>query len=556
MYRRFLFCLKHFVVITCLFAAAQSAMATGGYISFPTPANAPQALDELNYYLQMVSNPGSTANAYYAYNYKFVPEGNAAEIRGYMGLQSTNIFGKSTYALATIWPQKGQVLSMTAGPNADCYIANGTAEGDIATCKTNPDNPLTQAMANGDNFRVYIRLVGASTWPSRSKIFEFGVENLRTRSVSVLGHMQLANMAGINSKGVSHFLEYFGSNLTDCRQIPYTSYIQNGPVGISSGLSYPYTVVPHQEPFGPCPARLTTLSTTSMKVEFALNSLWGTTALVTQAELSQLDFIGRYLKKLFESNGTVTIATSSYNWVPLVMLPENLKDGFAVLVHVNSNFPVNVVYSGKTVALNKGAKVSFIRRGGTWVYQPEYVIKDQAELSKFDQYGRYLQSVMDQNSQLAVVTSDGNWIPSMSLPAQSREGRQVRFEINSGYGVTIFYNGISTQVPSRSLRLFTYRAGQWRAETYEVPKMASLDNSGDYLGKLFQLNYGSIRVKSADGNWIKTVVLPKAPPQGSTVILDVQSGWGVDVLYNGRTSSFGTGSLRSFVFQNGAWVLI
>lgn len=88
----------------------------GGYLSFPLrDTNAPEILDELNFFFRMTKNPGPKAYSYYAQNFHFKMS-DSSQLDGYMGLQSSDYpygSGTATYALVTIWPRSGVVLKMT-----------------------------------------------------------------------------------------------------------------------------------------------------------------------------------------------------------------------------------------------------------------------------------------------------------------------------------------------------------------------------------------------------------------------------------------------------------
>jgi hypothetical protein len=552
---RFMRMARRSIVLCGILLGSGNAMATGGYLSFPAPANVPATLEEVDFSFQMVNNPGAGADAYYSHNFNFLPSAGGQSISGYIGLQSSGVIGGQSYALATIWPGQGQVLAMQSGPDANCSSSSSTPEGSVATCVITGASPLAGAMANGDLFKIYIKQIDTTSSPVASKTYEFGIQNLRTGIVSVLGSMQLANIAGINSSGLSHFLEYFGGNAGDCHQIPYTAYIEKGPVGIAGSDHYQYGVV-NVDGFGPCPNRLTSSSAqTSMEVEFALNNLYGNYVISTQGELNSLDNAGSYLTGLFSNHGTVTMVTSDGNWIPNVVLPSNLQDGYEVAFKINSNYPVTVQYNnGQHVDLSYSDKVSFIRRGGAWVYQYGHVISSPAELSNLDGAGAYLNSVLADSNNVEIVTADGSWVGNINLPGKSPDGSHVFFEINSGYGVTVSYGNTSLYLPNGSRQMFTYQSGAWAPQSaYVIPDLSQLDASGIYLEDALK-KYGNAQINAVDGNWVGNVALPASAPEGSSVTFNIRSGYPVVVDYGSGTASLGSGTSRTFFFQQGAWI--
>lgn len=545
------------LVSAIFFLLPQQVQAAGGYLSFPKPANAPRALDLLDFTFQMVSNPGPGGGTFYAHSFNFLSSDYGSAFGGYIGLQSTGIIGKESYALVTIWPPKGRVLSFKNGPNAKCNAALGTAEGDVASCVITSDHPLANAMQNGDYYRIYIFQVGGTVTPIQSITYQFGIYNYRTNENHVLGEMQLANVAGINSSGVSHFLEYFdGGNAGDCTKIPYTSYVEHSPNGWYGGSRYVYTVEPHSEPFGPCPVRLTqAANASSVKVEFSTQKLLGDIALIRQDELNKLDSSGSHIKSLFEKHSNVKIVTSNGNWVPKITLPADVKDGYMVSLQVDSTYSLTAQYGSNTVSLPRGSKVLFVRRGGVWNYDGEFKIGWQKELSNLDSSGDYLKSILNERSPVRIRTSDGAWISNITLPANSVEGRSVFFQIDSGYGVTVNYGRESAWLPNQARRQFVYRNGAWSPITYEVPDLSKMDSSGAYLKDLFLSFNSNVQVNTWNGFWTQKIVLPSDPINGSRVIFNIKSTFPVEISYNGRSVTLGTGSLRTFVFESGAWVL-
>lgn len=291
------------IVAAGLLINAMPAFATGGYLTFASPAGTPALLDELDFTFRMGNNPGPDANVYFSHNFNFISSRQEwPGLSGYIGLQSTAILGAGTqtYALVTVWPQVGQVVNLQPGPAATCNEQNASAEGHVATCVITSANVLATApMKNGDTFRIYIRNVDApapnpvltspfSTGPAHGPImrpvaplrggvhmYQFGIQNLRSGAVTVLGTMSIIGISGLSSAGVSHFLEYFGGNAGDCRAIPYTAYTEEGPVGWSAGKKYRYSVFPNpQAPtFGPCQSNVT-FATDNLRgsVEFAIDT--------------------------------------------------------------------------------------------------------------------------------------------------------------------------------------------------------------------------------------------------------------------------------------------
>jgi hypothetical protein len=237
--------------IPACFLWGMQAHAVGGYLSFPPPAGAPAVMDEVNYYFRMVNNPGSSAGVYYAHNFNLKFNDGSVDVGGYMGLQSASIIPNTySYALATIWPKAGQVVSLKPGPNAQCDEQTQSAEGHVATCTITNLNILADPLTNGDTFRLRIT---ATPVVSGTKDVTFRIVNMRTGANSVLGTMRIIGVAGVKSNSLSHFLEYFWPNGNSCETTPYTAYTEYAPIGIRQGLTYKYTVVEDAAGlFGPC----------------------------------------------------------------------------------------------------------------------------------------------------------------------------------------------------------------------------------------------------------------------------------------------------------------
>jgi hypothetical protein len=255
-----------------LLICARAAAGGGGYLSFLPPPSVPAEFDQVDFHFRMIDNPGRNANAYYAQNFNIRFSDGSPTVGGYMGLQSTSYAtGKDSYALATIWPLPGQVLSLSPGPNARCTEAPTSAEGHIATCTITAAHPLADAMRNGDTFRLYVKVVSAD---AAGKVFRFGIVNRSNNAEYVLGDMKLRNAVGINSFGLSHFLEYFGANSASCATIPYTAYTEYAPQGFKSGSAYRYRVTTNPDgPFGPCQKNIAfSQDGSAATVEFAIKT--------------------------------------------------------------------------------------------------------------------------------------------------------------------------------------------------------------------------------------------------------------------------------------------
>ena len=241
------------VMFVWLMSSAIPALALGGYLSFLPPSNIPSSLDELDFYFQMIVNPGPKAFMYYAHNFAF-NAGNQGgqQLTGYIGPQSNggNDNARRTLVIATVWYDKeDRLVAYNSGPDSSCQPEHNGPEsqgGWLIQCRVNDKSEIAQAdMPNGTTYKISIKRTAAN---SSKETYEFAIQDLVTGKKTVLGSMTFSNIAGINPQWPSHFLENFGGNF-NCQNVPYLAYTEKGPAGIRLGTSYAYTV--HPNPAGP-----------------------------------------------------------------------------------------------------------------------------------------------------------------------------------------------------------------------------------------------------------------------------------------------------------------
>ncbi|NHB98738.1 hypothetical protein [Photorhabdus stackebrandtii] len=412
----FLLHLVRFAVCVIFTLGTSQLHAAGGYLSFSPLGKTPGTFSKVDFYFDVVRNPGPSSEVYYAHNFSFKTT-TGKILSGYIGLQSTDIIGTGAYALVSLWPGHGEVVSMVPGPDAKCWEANDTAEGHVASCDITKENPLANGIQNGDRFRIYIDSV-----QGRKNTYEFGIENLTQKKNNVLGQITFTDVIGINPSGLSHFLEYFGSNASHCGLIPYTAYIEKGPIGYSGVETVKYQVVPNPDgPFGPCQNNITFIDNyASAKVEFAIpkhpftpNDLGcnnGDDCLLnsimdTQYEFSTFDGNWSFNLKLPQhSLRNAELSVSSHAGYTSALFSEGSG---IVLV-----FPFGTMRLATSIMFHTNDKYTFVNRGSTDTSAWEPGGSSFKSLSP-NQSGPYIPGA----PRLVVYKmSDGDWNSTIYLP--------------------------------------------------------------------------------------------------------------------------------------------
>lgn len=126
-------------------------------------------------------------------------------------------------------------------------------------------------------------------------------------------------------------------------------------------------------------------------------------------------------------------------------------------------------------------------------------------------------------------TSDGNWAPTLTLPASAPAGAVITIYSHATYNSNLVLT--NTDLPVRSTTMsngdtlkFTFDAGRnlWLAMLREwSPNSvgASLPNSTSKLS----------RYALSDGNWVPTVTLPAVAPAGAMLIVRSAATWDTSV---------------------------
>lgn len=242
-----------FAMFGWLMSSAIPALALGGYLAFQPPSNIPTRLEELDFYFQMMVNPGPKSFMYYAHNFAFNPGLlGGQQLTGYIGPQSNggNDNARRTLVIATVWYDKeDRLVAYNPGPDSSCQPEHNGPEsqgGWLIQCRVNDKSEIAQAdMPNGTTYKISIKKTASN---STKETYEFAIQDLITGKKTVLGSMTFSNIAGIKPNWPSHFLENFGGNFT-CQNVPYLAYTGKGPVGWLNGTQYAYTV--HPNPAGP-----------------------------------------------------------------------------------------------------------------------------------------------------------------------------------------------------------------------------------------------------------------------------------------------------------------
>ncbi|MEQ1963214.1 hypothetical protein ABLB69_08555 [Xenorhabdus khoisanae] len=224
------------------------ATALGGYLSFKAPTNTPSQFDELDFFFRMIKNPGPLSYMYYAHNFAINSSNTTEEqLGGYIGPQLvSNANNRRTSAIVSVWSNRpDRVISYFAGPESKCTIEHGGPEsqtGWLIQCAINDNSKFAQTdMPDGTTYKIVIKNVNQNNLAAAEESFEFSIQNLVTKEVTVLGTMTFSNVKGINPLALSHFLENFAGGY-DCQTVPYLAYSEDGPIGIRNNKKYTYTV--------------------------------------------------------------------------------------------------------------------------------------------------------------------------------------------------------------------------------------------------------------------------------------------------------------------------
>lgn len=237
------------LALTCLLSGPALVFAMGGYLSFVRPSGTPSQLDGLDFYFRMGTNPGPKSFMYYAHNFAISSANNSEEqLTGYIGPQSNggNDGIRRTLVIATVWYHKeGRLLSFSGGSDSSCHTEHNGAESQnewLIQCRVNDNSEIARTdMPNGTTYKISVTNTATN---GTTMTYDFSITDLVTMKKTTLGLMTFSNVAGINATWPSHFLENFGGGY-NCQTIPYMAYSEEGPVGVSRGQKYLYTVQPN-----------------------------------------------------------------------------------------------------------------------------------------------------------------------------------------------------------------------------------------------------------------------------------------------------------------------
>lgn len=211
----------------------------------------------------------------------------------------------------------------------------------------------------------------------------------------------------------------------------------------------------------------------------------------------------------------------------------------------------------------------------------DYVINSQSDFDKMkdDIAGNYLSSIMETSSSIKIVTSDGNFLKDIYLPdgIPRLDGKLITFEREAGYASTIFYAGKTVGVNRGSKLYFKNISGVWNMPSdlpysevesvftdpgeydYVINSQSELNETGNdpdsqHLNSLF-LDYGTINIKLADGQWAAEFYLPEndSSLNGKKVIFYSNAGYSSSVHYSGKSLSLNRGQTLVFINNDGVW---
>ena len=150
-------------------------------------------------------------------------------------------------------------------------------------------------------------------------------------------------------------------------------------------------------------------------------------------------------------------------------------------------------------------------------------------------------------------TSDGNWTPTLTLPASASPGATITIYANSGYSSNVVLT--NTDLPLRSLTLvngdrfkFTYEGttSRWIAKLPDYSPNSTGATVPDNTNKLARYSF-------SDGNWVATMTLPAVAAPGAIMIVQSKATFGSTIaptnVLHASTMRLATNERYAFIFH-------
>lgn len=200
--------------------------------------------------------------------------------------------------------------------------------------------------------------------------------------------------------------------------------------------------------------------------------------------------------------------------------------------------------------------------GGAFCVSETYVVDDQTTLTKISQDSAFLESLLSKFKAVKLITSDGNWIPTLSLPANASKGQRLIVERLATFGTTLDYKHGTlrgyTPIKRQDQLDFVFDGEKWIIEPkYVVSSQAEISEIATNPSKLSDLldEHTSVKILLQDGRWAKTLSVEKLNKLfGSMLFVERQSTYAVKVKYGSAEINPPRGSTTVFTSSGPWWV--
>lgn len=126
-------------------------------------------------------------------------------------------------------------------------------------------------------------------------------------------------------------------------------------------------------------------------------------------------------------------------------------------------------------------------------------------------------------------TGDGDWAPTLRLPASALPGATITLHTNASFGSNVALDNTELPLPSLSMTTgdtmtFTYDAGtgRWLIQMLEYSPKTVGATVPNFSRKLARYTIG-------DGDWVPTVTLPTSAAPGALLVVQSRVAWGTGV---------------------------
>ncbi|PKF50489.1 hypothetical protein [Enterovibrio nigricans] len=198
------------------------------------------------------------------------------------------------------------------------------------------------------------------------------------------------------------------------------------------------------------------------------------------------------------------------------------------------------------------------KAGSSFCVPETYVVDDQVTLTKIAQDGSFLERLLSKFKTVKLITSDGNWIPALSLPSNAFKNQRLIVERKATWGTTVSYKYGSltgyTPIKLQDQLDFVYDGEKWIIEPnyiissqHEISEIAA---DPSILAALLD-KHTSVKILLQDGRWARNLTV-KEKPFGSMLTVERQSTYGVNVEYGTAQITPPRGSTTVFI-NSGIW---